>query len=188
VDRFPHQRVPITVELVGGHGTLRAISNHVGPDRVDIELGPDDVVPPGGTAVRFTAHVAGSEVKGDGHVRGARTIETPDGPLMVLELAVTALDPVATEYLRRSAFRDRVLRYAEKNPDGRRILQSADLAGPVAPTAPDTSPVREREGRWVDDPNPVLPRSERPRGEQGRKRPRPGRHTWELEDRFRSRG
>jgi hypothetical protein len=106
----------------------------------------------------------------------------------VLELAVTSLDEASTRYLRRSAFRDRVLRYAEKNPDGRRILASADIVGPTAPTAPDTSPVREREGRWVDSEAPPVPRSERPRGEVGRKRPRPTRHTWDLEDRFRGRG
>jgi hypothetical protein len=187
VDRFPHQRVPVTLELAGGLG-LRAISLHVSPERLDVELGPDDVVPPAGTSARFTAHVAGSEVQGHGVVRGAAAVETADGRVLVLQLAVTALDPAATQYLRRSAFRDRVLQYAERNPEGRRILASADTAGPAAPTAPDTSPVREREGRWIDQPEAAVPRSERPRAGGGRTRPKAGRHTWDLEDRFRSRG
>ena len=188
MDRSPRQRVPVTLELSGGQAGLRAISHHVGPDRVDLELGPDDVVPAAGTVARFAAHVAGSEVRGSAVVHGARSVETPDGRVMVLELRVTSLDAAATRYLRRSAFRDRVLQYAERNPDGRRILASADIVGPAAPTAPDTSPVREREGRWVEHGPAPVPRSERPKGEEGRKRPRPTRHTWDLEDRFRGRG
>ena len=187
MDRIPHQRVPITLELEGG-GTLHVLSHGVSPSRLQVELGPEDVIPPAGVAAKFRALVAGSPVAGDARVRRATTVETADGRIMLLELDVTGLDATATHYLRRSAFRDRVLAYAEKHPDGRRILASADLAGPNTPTTPDTRPVNEREGRWVEPSEPVL-RSDRPAGgtKGGRKRPRPGRHTWELEDRFRSR-
>jgi len=187
VDRMSHQRVPITLELEGG-GTLHVLSHGVSPSRLKVELGPEDVIPPAGVGAKFRALVAGSPVAGDARVRGATTVETADGRVMLLELDVTGLDATATHYLRRSAFRDRVLAYAEKHPDGRRILASADLVGPTAPTSPDTRPVNEREGRWVEPSEPVL-RSDRPAGgtKGARKRPRPGRHTWELEDRFRSR-
>ena len=185
MDRIPHQRVPITLELEGG-GTLHVLSHGVSPSRLQVELGPEDVIPPAGVGAKFRALVAGSPVAGDARVRGATTVETADGRIMVLDLDVTGLDASATHYLRRSAFRDRVLAYAEKHADGRRILASADLVGPTAPTTPDTRPLREREGRSVEPSEPVL-RSDRPAGEKGRKRPRPGRHTWELEDRFRSR-
>jgi hypothetical protein len=181
----------VILDLAGGLGTLRTLTSLVGPDRLAVELGPDDVIPPAGTRARFRIDVAGSPVAGDARVRGAQILETPDGRTMLLELAVTSLDPGATQYLRRTAFRDSVLRYADRNPDGHRILASADGRGPRAPTAPDTRPVHEREGRWVDQPEP-LPRSERPvRPAKGgtpaapRKRPKPGRHSWELEDRFR---
>ena len=186
MDRMSHQRVPITLELEGG-GTLHVLSHGVSPSRLKVELGPEDVIPPAGVGAKFRALVAGSPVAGDARVRGATTVETADGRVMLLELDVTGLDATATHYLRRSAFRDRVLAYAEKHPDGRRILASADLVGPTAPTSTDTRPVREREGRWVEPAEP-LPRSERPSGDKARKRPRPQRHTWELEDRFRSRG
>jgi hypothetical protein len=182
----------VTLELVGGLGTLRTLTSLVGPDRLTVELGPEDVIPPAGTRARFRVDVAGSPVAGDARVRGAQTVETAEGRAMLLDLEVTSLDPGATQYLRRTAFRDSVLRYAERNPDGHRILASADGRGPHAPTAPDTRPVREREGRWVDEVE-LLPRSERPlrpaasggAARPSRKRPKPGRHTWELEDRFR---
>jgi hypothetical protein len=179
-----HQRVPVTLELAGGHGTLRALTSQVSRDRLGIELGPDDVVPPPGTGAKFRVDIAGSPIAGDARVRGVRAVETPDGRVMMLDLEVTALDSGSSAYLRRSAFRDSVLRYAERHPDGRRILSTADGVGPPAPTSPDTRPVREREGRWVEEQH-LLPRSERPAS--ARKRPKPGRHGFDLEDRFRGR-
>ena len=47
MDRIPHQRVPITLELEGG-GTLHVLSHGVSPSRLQVELGPEDVIPPAG--------------------------------------------------------------------------------------------------------------------------------------------
>ena len=103
-------------------------------------------------------------------------------------------------------FRERVVEFATKHRDGEKILEAAG-GGLTRRMRPDTTPVRPREAHWVpepqqrriDPPQPApdagpshegLPHQGTPKPKPpGRTRPtRPGRHHWEVDNRFKRGG
>jgi hypothetical protein len=123
------------------------------------------------------------------------------GREMVVVCTVVELHGAAERAIQRVTFRERVVEFATKHRDGEKILEAAG-GGLTRRMRPDTTPVRPREAHWV--PEPYVPKPEpaapperdaadgfhgghgagKPKAQGGRKRPRPSRHHWEVENRF----
>src|SRR4029077_786482 len=164
---------------------------------IDAEM----AVPEPGTEVSFEARIGGGAARGRAVVVRAEHMDDGIGREMVVVCTVVELHGAAERAIQRVTFRERVVEFATKHRDGEKILEAAG-GGLTRRMRPDTTPVRPREAHWV--PEPYVPKPEpaapaerqdadgfhgghgagKPKAQGGRKRPRPTRHHWEVENRF----
>jgi hypothetical protein len=184
-----HTPLPIRIAFGGGQGTLQTTTRTLDTARLVFVVEPGVSVPATGAEVGFEVLVAGSTCRGAGRVAGEYQIEAYNSMERVVEIAITALDPASADRIQRVVFRERLQAHgdAAQGARGQRVLGAPGLAGPDQQQRrvlqlDDEAPVEEEEAK----PAPVL-KSERREVDGGRVRPRPTRHNWELEDRWRVR-
>jgi hypothetical protein len=185
-----HTPLPIRIAFGGAQGSLQTTTRALDTARLIFVVEPGASVPPAGAEVGFEVLVAGTTCRGAGRVAGDYQIEAFSSTERVVELAITALDPASADRIQRVVFRERLQAHGdagqagsrgqrvlgEPAPSGggdkqRRVLQLEDET-PAESEEPKTEPLLKSEKRDVGG---------------GRVRPRPSRHHWEIEDRWRVR-
>jgi hypothetical protein len=196
----PRHNLPIVLDYGDGR-PVRSVTRTLDRSRISYYVDAEMPVPTPGTRVGFEARIGGGAARGRAVVVHAEHIDDGLGREMVVLCEVTELLDAAERVLQRVTFRDRVVDFATKHRDGEKILEAAG-GGLTRRMRPDTTPVRPREAQWV--PEPYAPRPEpaappapaagegmhggqgagKPKAQGARKRPRPSRHHWEVENRF----
>jgi hypothetical protein len=190
-----YQTVPVFVDI-DGQARVQTVTRTVDRNEISIVVSDEMPMPAVGSEIGFDVRIAGAPATGRGRVTGLVHVEDHGLIMLVAQVAILELAGRGAATIARASFRERISEYAVSHPDARRILERAG-GETVRPTAPDTTPLNPREGHLtVGSP---IPRSEQrpdnaPHGMQAgdpkpgaRKRPRAGRHHWELEDRWRVR-
>ncbi len=198
----PRQNLPLVLDFGDGR-QVPAMTRSLDAAGLTFYIDGDAPVPAPGQEIAFEARIGGAGARGTARVVAVEHVNDGVGREMVAICEVSELAGEAAQAIARVGFRERVVEFAARNPDGEKILKASGRAGAGRPTRPDTTPLRPREAHWVP---PALPRSEIREAEAakakehdggmrevgsetprppGRKRPtRPGRHHWEVENRF----
>jgi hypothetical protein len=196
----PRQNLPIVLDYGDGR-PVRSVTRTLDRSSVSFYIDEEMAVPAPGTVVSFEARIGGGAARGRAVVVKAEHMDDGMGREMVVVCDVVELHGAAERVIQRVTFRERVVEFATKHRDGEKILEAAG-GGLTRRMRPDTTPVRPREAHWV--PDPYVPKPEpadpatkddrdgfhgghgagKPKAKDGRKRPRPSRHHWEVENRF----
>jgi len=195
----PRQNLPIVLDYGDGR-PIRSVTRTLDRSQVSFYIDREMSVPAPGTEVSFEARIGGGAARGRAQVVRAEHMDDGLGREMVVHCEVIELHGAAERVIQRVTFRERVVEFATKHRDGEKILEAAG-GGLTRRMRPDTTPVRRREAHWV--PEPYVPKPEpaqsatpdsdgfhgghgagKPKAQGGRKRPRPSRHHWEVENRF----
>ena len=196
----PRQNLPIVLDYGDGRA-VRSVTRTLDRSGLSFYIDAEMAVPTPGTEVSFEARIGGGAARGRAVVVKAEHMDDGIGREMVVVCTVVELHGAAERAIQRVTFRERVVEFATKHRDGEKILEAAG-GGLTRRMRPDTTPVRPREAHWV--PEPYVPKPEpaapaerddadgfhgghgagKPKAQGGRKRPRPSRHHWEVENRF----
>jgi hypothetical protein len=202
----PRQNLPLVLDYGDGR-PIRAVTRTLDRSGVSYYVDAEMPVPPLGAEIAFEARIGGGAARGRAVVLKVEHMDDGIGREMVVVCDVLELHGAAERAIQRAGFRERVVEFAAKHPDGEKILEAAG-DGMHRRMRPNTRPIRPREAHWVPEPyvpKPAAepeapsagPHSERePLGgssapkspKSGRKRPRPSRHHWEVENRFKPTG
>jgi hypothetical protein len=200
----PRQNLPLVLDYGDGR-PVRAVTRTLDRSGVSYYVDAEMPVPAPGAEITFEARIGGGAARGRAVVLTVEHMDDGVGREMVVVCDVLELHGAAERAIQRAGFRERVVEFAAKHPDGEKILEAAG-GGMHRRMRPDTTPIRPREAHWVAEPyvpkpaaepdTAAVPRSEReplggssaPKPKSGRKRPRPSRHHWEVENRFKPTG
>jgi len=196
----PRHNLPIVLDYGDGR-PVPSVTRTLDRSGVSFYIDQEMPVPPPGTELGLVARIGGGAARGRAVVVKAEHMDDGIGREMVVVCEVLELHGAAERVIQRVTFRERVVEFATKHKDGEKILEAAG-GGLTRRMRPDTRPVRPREAHWVPEPyvpkpDPAAPegRTEpdgfhgghgagKPKAKDGRKRPRPSRHHWEVENRF----
>lgn len=200
----PRQNLPIVLDYGDGR-PWRAVTRTLDAKSLSFYIDTEMPVPAPGHEIAFEARIGGGGARGKLQVLRVDHVDDGLGREMVAICEVAELLGAAERVIARAGFRERVVEFATKHRDGERILEAAG-GGLTRRLRPDTSPIRPREAHWVpepvarvetpeptpspasDPPREPLGGSSKPKP-PGRTRPtRPGRHHWEVENRFKRGG
>ncbi len=201
----PRQNLPIVLDYGDGRA-LRAVTRTLDRSGLSFYIDSEMPVPSPGHEIGFEARIGGGGARGRARVLRVDHVDDGVGREMVALCDVLELHGAAERVIARAGFRERVVEFATKHRDGDRILEAAG-GGLTRRMRPDTSPIRPREAHWVQEPQPQrtdppqpapdagpshegLPHQGTPKPKPpGRTRPtRPGRHHWEVDNRFKRGG
>ena len=202
----PRQNLPIVLDYGDGRA-LRAVTRTLDRSGLSFYIDSEMPVPSPGHEIGFEARIGGGGARGRARVLRVDHVDDGVGREMVALCDVLELHGAAERVIARAGFRERVVEFATKHRDGDRILEAAG-GGLTRRMRPDTSPIRPREAHWVQEPQRVDPPQPAPapgsapanegglphQGTSkpkppGRTRPtRPGRHHWEVDNRFKRGG
>jgi hypothetical protein len=190
------ETLPVTLEF-DGRAPVQAITRALTPTRLEYFLAEDAEVPLVGEEASFEVRIAGSGASGRARVTAVSEIEDGLHREFVVELDVVVLEGAAAKAIARAGFRERVEAFALRSREGARILAASGDPVLRRPRLPDTTPLTPRTAQWVEavaartapDGSPIYQgmREAAPPPEPGRVRPKPSRHHWEIEQRFRVR-
>jgi hypothetical protein len=198
----PRQNLPLVLDLGDGR-PVKAMTRLLDSVSLTFYVDSEMPVPSPGQTVVFEARIGGGGARGSARVVSVEHVDDGLGREMIAICEVSELTGEAAQQIARVGFRERVVEFAARNPEGEKILEASGRVEGGRRSRPNTTPLRPREAHWVP---PALPRSEireaeaakaaehdggmREAGSKaprppGRKRPtRPGRHHWEVENRF----
>jgi hypothetical protein len=181
-----HTPLPIRIAFGGRQGSLQTTTRGLDTARLIFVIEPGTPVPAAGTEVGFEVLVVGSTCRGAGRIAGEYQIEAYNSTERVVEIAITALDPASADRIQRVVFRERLQAHGDAGQGSRvqRVLGAPAPGGEQRRVLQLDEPTPEE----TEEPKvePVL-KSEKRELESGRARPRPSRHHWEIQDRWRVR-
>jgi hypothetical protein len=197
----PRQNLPIILDYGDGR-PLRAVTRTLDRSGLSFYIDTEMPVPGLGHEISFEARIGGGGARGRARVVHVDHVDDGVGREMVALCEVLELHGAAERVIARAGFRERVVEFAAKHRDGDKILEAAG-GGLTRRLRPDTTPLRPREAHWIPEPHQPKTETPPPAPEHGpapegvphqrlskpkppgRTRPtRPGRHHWEVDNRF----